>query len=54
MSSPHALRFILALLLASAVQGQMPPGGTGRVLGTVFATEGGQERTFVPGARVRS
>jgi hypothetical protein len=49
----YAARAALVLALAAAARGQAPPGLTGGVRGTVFTVESGQERAFVPGARVR-
>lgn len=47
------LRALMALSLVLAVQAQTLPNRPGVVRGAAFTLENGQERTFVPGARVR-
>ncbi len=49
----HAARVMLALSLVFSLRGQTLPSRTGSLRGTVFTAEATQERTFVPGVRLR-
>ncbi len=49
----YARQVLLAASLLAALQGQTLPGRAGGVRGATFTGQGGSDRTFVPGVRVR-